>query len=69
MPTVGKEKNHNYNTKKHIKRLIVDNMENESIKNHILEYIENLVNSHNELVISYQRKCEELVQLKKKHWE
>jgi Fe-S cluster assembly iron-binding protein IscA len=67
MTVVGKEKNHNYNTKKHIKRLIIDNMENESIKNHVLDYIENLVNSHNDLVIAYKNKCKELNKLKRKY--
>lgn len=46
--------------KKHIKRFIIDNIENESIKNHVLEYIENLVSSHNDLRAAYDKKCREL---------
>ena len=69
MSTISEQKNHNFNTKKHIKKLIVDNIEDESVKNHVLKYIENLVTSHNELTIAHKRKCEELDQIKKKHWE
>jgi hypothetical protein len=69
MTNVGKEKDQGFNTKKHVKRLIVEHIENESIKNHILEYIENLVNSHTNLTLAHKRKCDELNDLKKKHWK
>lgn len=52
--------------KKHIKRFIIDNIENESIKNHVLEYIENLVSSHNDLRAAYDVKCRELEKLRYK---